>query len=193
MTRGVLKRILFLFLVCMASSGGGAMLLEIVAGPQMQTMFGWELVGVGFLAMSGCVLLVDLPDTVAWERQKRREGAAEDHLVRVLRLLPKGSSLSLVACASTPTDELFDVYRHVPGQRLMYLNPLLEDLLPMKEINGVRHVAVPCSTDLCLASRMLVLALERCLWGIHASPSFNYSYGFELDSDEAAFQGEFPS
>lgn len=104
-------------------------------------------------------------------------------LPTVLRQLPPGSYLRLVACACSREEEFFEIYRvdDALEQHLTYLNPLLEPLLPWKEIDGVRRFVVPCPTHVGLASRMLVLALERCLWGINALPTYSYAYGYELE------------
>lgn len=40
-------------------------------------------------------------------------------------------------------------------------------------------LAVPCSDHLRLVSRMLILALERCLFGIYTAPVYNYLFGEE--------------
>ncbi len=95
--------------------------------------------------------------------------------------LPRGSTLHLLSCARSATEHYFEIYRQGEDSHLLYLNPLLEPLLPWQEIAGARLLAVPGLGSLALSSQMLVLALERRLWGIHQGPAYRYAYGYELE------------
>lgn len=89
----------------------------------------------------------------------------------LLRWVSHASSLLLVACARSQEEILFDVYLMVPSEtdqqraQRLWLNPLLTGMLPCTEVNGKCYVVIPCADNPHLASLMLALALERCLWG----------------------------
>lgn len=108
---------------------------------------------------------------------------AYPNLPLILRQIPRRSLLRLVSSATSPTEEFFEVFLVATPETALSaplpLNPLLEPLLPWKEIGGTKYLAVPCPNHLGLASRVLILALERCLYGVHTSPVYSYLSGLD--------------
>jgi hypothetical protein len=104
-------------------------------------------------------------------------------LPTVLQALPRGTFLHLLDWAATTEAILFDIYRasQAEDRHRLYLNPLLEPLLPWVEVEGVRHFCVPYPDNLKVASTMLVLRLERCLFG-DSGPAFSFSYEHDLEA-----------
>ncbi len=145
--------------------------------------------GYGLQAVSARQMEEDLRE-IPFAQAFARAPSLLDYVERVSRFpqlpflcqrLPCGSTLHLLASARSPTEVYFEIYQQGEDSRLLYLNPLLEPLLPWQEIAGVRLFAVPGLGSLKLASRMLVLTLERRLWGIHQGPAYRYGYGYELE------------
>lgn len=82
----------------------------------------------------------------------------------LLKLLPRGARLHLIACEWTSEGTCFDVYL-VGSPRLVYLNPLLLVLFPWREIDGVKRLLMPFTGATRWVGELLVWTLEARLWG----------------------------
>jgi hypothetical protein len=92
----------------------------------------------------------------------------------LLKLLPRGARLQLIACEWTSEGTCFDVYL-ADSPRLVYLNPLLLALFPWREIDGVKRLLMPFTGATRRVGDLLMWALEARLWGAEEEvPVYTY-------------------